>query len=296
VSRLHAYVLLGYLGFMVAAGVLALAQSRLRPRSIGASVWQKYPAYIVINLLFLAASWLPHAWHALTLLLVVLGALASREIARALLPAGITRRALPFITAGLVAAGGWLKPQAFLNVWLAAMLALAAASALIGPLERLQRRVAALAGGAIYLPLCLAAYLWLWQTDDTGFRAVFLYLIVAANDAFAKITGQLLGRRPLAPRISPAKTWGGAAGGILFAAVVGTALSQTVGWSYALGAAMGMVIGLAGLIGDLTASGWKRALRLKDFSGLLGAHGGVLDRFDALIFAAPVFYLLLSWL
>ena len=72
-------------------------------------------------------------------------------------------------------------------------------------------------------------------------------------------------------------------------------MSQTVGWSYVVGAAMGMVIGLAGLIGDLTASGWKRALRLKDFSGLLGAHGGVLDRFDALIFAAPVFYLLLSW-
>jgi len=302
-GRVQAYVLFGYLGFTLMAAVLALAQSRLRPRPelaegprpAGVTVRQKYPAYIVINLLFLAASWLPQAWHALTALLVLLGALASREIAQALLPAGLTRRALPFLTAGLVLAAGWLEPLAFLKVWLAVMLVLAAASALIGPLERLQRRVAALAGGAIYLPLCLAAYLWVRQTDATGFRVVFLYLTVAANDAFAQITGQFLGRRPLAPRISPGKTQEGAVGGLLFAAVVGAALSQTVGWSYAAGVGMGLVVGLAGLVGDLTASGWKRALRLKDFSGLLGAHGGVLDRFDALIFAAPVFYLLLSW-
>jgi phosphatidate cytidylyltransferase len=53
-----------------------------------------------------------------------------------------------------------------------------------------------------------------------------------------------------------------------------------------------MIIGLAGLIGDLSESSWKRALGLKDFSSALGAQGGVLDRFDALFFAAPIFFLL----
>ena len=60
-----------------------------------------------------------------------------------------------------------------------------------------------------------------------------------------------------------------------------------------LGGAVAAVIAVAGVLGDLTESGWKRALGLKDFSALLGAQGGVLDRFDGLIFAAPVYYLLL---
>ena len=126
-----------------------------------------------------------------------------------------------------------------------------------------------------------------------GFASVYLYLVVATNDALAQITGELFGRRPLIPKISPAKTVEGAAGGMLFAAAMGLALSGVMGWGYLLGAFLGLVLGAAGLVGDLTASAWKRALGLKNFSNLLGPQGGVLDRFDGLIFASPVFYLLM---
>lgn len=121
---------------------------------------------------------------------------------------------------------------------------------------------------------------------------MFFYLIIASNDAFAQITGQLFGWRQLAPRISPGKTIGGALGGIVCAALLGALLSTTVGWPVLLGAGIGAAVAIAGQIGDLVESSWKRALGVKDFSNLLGAQGGVLDRFDGLLFAAPVCYLL----
>jgi phosphatidate cytidylyltransferase len=144
----------------------------------------------------------------------------------------------------------------------------------------------------VYLPLCLASLLWLQRGSPGGFNAVFLVMVIAGNDAFAQITGQLLGGRKLAPRISPGKTVAGAAGGALCAAAIGAALSTTIGWPLVAGACAGAALGAAGQIGDLVESSWKRALGLKDFSGLLGAQGGVLDRFDALIFTAPLFYAL----
>jgi len=288
----HWHVLLVYLSFTLIATALALARRRLRPGATGESVWQKYPTYILINLVFLGAGWLPHEWHALTALLSLLGGLASWEMARALSLPAMARRGLPLLTAALVVAAGWLETEAFIKLWLATMLGSAVASALAVRGDDLGRQVLALTGGVVYLPFCLAAYLWVWREDAAGFLAAFVYLSVETNDAFAQITGQLFGRRPLAPRISPAKTVEGAAGGALFAGAMGLALSATVGWSYSAGALTGLGIGLAGLLGDLTASAWKRALNLRNFSGLLGPQGGALDRFDGLIFAAPVFYLL----
>jgi phosphatidate cytidylyltransferase len=81
---------------------------------------------------------------------------------------------------------------------------------------------------------------------------------------------------------------------LFFAALLGASLSPVMHWSFLRGGLTGLTIGLAGLIGDLSESSWKRALGLKDFSAGLGAQGGFLDRFDALIFAAPIFFLLLG--
>jgi phosphatidate cytidylyltransferase len=289
----HWHVLLVYLSFTLIATALALARRRLRPGATGESVWRKYPTYILINLTFLIAGWLPHEWQALTALLSLLGGLASWEIAQALSLSAMTRRGLSVLTVALVAAAGSLGAEAFIEIWLAVMLGSAAVSAVAGRRDDLGRQAIALAGCVVYLPLCLAAYLWAWREDAAGFLAAFVYLAVATNDAFAQITGQLFGWRPLSLRISPAKTVEGAVGGVLFAGAMGVGLSATVGWSYWVGAMVGLAIGLAGLLGDLTASAWKRALNLRNFSGLLGPQGGVLDRFDGLIFAAPVFYLLI---
>jgi phosphatidate cytidylyltransferase len=295
-AHAHWQVLLVYLAFTLAATALAFAKRWLRPGAAGGSLWRKYPTYILLNLVFVGAGWLPHAWQALTALVSLLGGLASWEIARPLRLSAVARRGLPIVTMALVATAGWLPMEAFFETWLVVMLGAAALSALASQRDDLGRQTIALAGCLVYLPLCLAAYLWIWREEAAGFLAGFLYLTVATNDAFAQITGQVFGQRQLSPRISPSKTVGGAVGGMLFAGAMGAGLSATVGWSYWGGAIAGLVLGLAGLLGDLTASAWKRAFNLKDFSGWLGPHGGALDRFDGLIFAAPVFYVFLKLL
>ncbi|HXD08428.1 MAG TPA: phosphatidate cytidylyltransferase [Anaerolineales bacterium] len=288
----HWNVLLIYFGFTLVATLLALARRWLRPNAGGESVWRKYPVYILINLFFLAASWLPPESHALTILLAVLGALASWEIARALIQSA-RLFLFPAVTLVLVVVADFLSMTDWFKIWLATLLVAVAAATLTTKPDNYSRPALALAGCLIYLPLCLAPYLWIQQGDPSGFRSVFLYLIVATNDALAQITGQLLGRRQLSPHVSPAKTVEGAAGGLLFASAMGLALGRSIGFDFLTVAMFGALLGMAGLVGDLTASMWKRALGIRNYSALLGAQGGVLDRFDGLIFAAPIFYLLL---
>lgn len=285
----HWNILLVYLVFTLIATCLALLQRWLRPKTGGESVWNKYPAYILINLTFIFASWLPPAWHLLSILLAALGGLAAFEITRLL---WVRAFALAIITATLVIGADWIARPDWLTLWLGTLLVSIALNTTFGVGPDFGRRTLALTGSAVYLPLCLAAYLWARQSDTNGFRVVFLYLTVATNDALAQIVGQLVGARQLVPHISPAKTVEGALGGIIFAGLMGFALSPMLGWSFPLGAALGLAMGMAGLIGDLTASTWKRALGVKNFSRLLGAQGGILDRFDGLIFAAPAFYLM----
>ena len=288
----HWNVLLIYFGFTLVATLLALARRWLRPGAGDEGIWRKYPAYILINLSVLAASWLPLKSHALTILLALLGALASWELARMLMQSG-QRILFPMITLALIVSADFLDSGAWFQVWLVTLfLSIAINTLTIKPTEYPQRALL-VAGCIVYLPLCLAAYIWIQQNNLSGFRAVFLYLVVATNDAFAQIIGQLFGRRQLSPRVSPSKTIEGAIGGVLFASMMGTALSHTTGFAYPTGVAFGFIVGLAGLAGDLTASMWKRTLNIKNYSTLLGAQGGVLDRFDGLFFAAPIFYLLL---
>jgi phosphatidate cytidylyltransferase len=288
----HWNVLLIYLCFTLVATLLALARRWLRPGASEESVWHKYPAYILINLSILAACWSPLKFHALTILLALIGALASWELARMIIPPG-QRILFPTITLALIVSADFLDSTAWFKVWLATLfLSIAINTLTVKPAEY-PKHVLLMAGCVIYLPLCLAVYIWIRQNDPSGFRAVFLYLVVATNDAFAQITGQLLGRRQLSPQVSPSKTMEGAIGGVLFAAMMGIAMSQATGFTYFTGLVFGFILGLAGLVGDLTASMWKRTLNLKNYSTLLGAQGGVLDRFDGLFFAALLFYLLL---
>jgi phosphatidate cytidylyltransferase len=131
--------------------------------------------------------------------------------------------------------------------------------------------------------------------SEWGREVVLLLLAtIVASDTAQYYTGRLLGRHPLAPRISPKKTvegaLGGLAAGILVLIGLGTwALpDSSLLWRAATGAA----VVSAGMAGDLFESMLKRAADLKDSAHLVPGHGGVLDRIDALLFAAPVFYLL----
>lgn len=147
----------------------------------------------------------------------------------------------------------------------------------------------------IYIGLPLGALVAIHQV--AGREGVLtLIATVAASDTFQYYTGRTFGRRPLAPTISPKKTIEGAIGGVVLAPLALVALAWW--WLPQLHPAAVWVAGVgivvAGIAGDLFESSFKRAAGLKDSGALIPGHGGVLDRIDALLFCAPLFYLLLT--
>jgi phosphatidate cytidylyltransferase len=130
---------------------------------------------------------------------------------------------------------------------------------------------------------------------DAGAWVVLLVVCVTwACDTGAFFAGRAFGARKLAPGISPGKTVEGAAGGLICA----LAMSLVMGWRLLsldprLAGALGLMVAVLAPVGDLCESALKRELGIKDFGGLLPGHGGVLDRFDSLLFTAPVVYYVL---
>jgi phosphatidate cytidylyltransferase len=113
---------------------------------------------------------------------------------------------------------------------------------------------------------------------------------IIASDTFAYALGRLFGKRKLAPRISPGKTWAGALGGVLGSALAVaafklSALPELAWWEVA---ALGVPLSVLGQLGDLAESLLKRGFGVKDSGNLIPGHGGVLDRVDSLLFAAPL--------
>lgn len=146
----------------------------------------------------------------------------------------------------------------------------------------------------IGLPLgLLAATRWTLGRE----AALLLILTVAISDTFQYYSGRTFGRHLLAPIVSPKKTIEGAVGGF-----VGAALSLAVigyWWLPQMGLpariALGLAVAAVGIIGDLFESLLKRSVNMKDASSVIPGHGGVLDRIDALLFAAPVYYVFVRY-
>lgn len=120
---------------------------------------------------------------------------------------------------------------------------------------------------------------------------LFLVFLTQFNDVSQYVSGKLLGRHRVAPRVSPSKTVEGLLGGIVTTTALGWALGT---WLTPLdglqSAGAGLLIGLAGFVGDVVISALKRDLGIKDSGSLLPGHGGVLDRVDSLIYTAPLFF------
>lgn len=143
-----------------------------------------------------------------------------------------------------------------------------------------------LAGGLIYAGAGLLSLLWLRQDPVAGqANVLFVLLIVWATDIGAYLAGRLIGGARLAPAISPGKTWSGAAGGLVAGVVAGVAVAGGAGVQAIAVAALLSVVSQAG---DLLESALKRFFKVKDSGGLIPGHGGVLDRVDGLLAAAPV--------
>jgi len=118
----------------------------------------------------------------------------------------------------------------------------------------------------------------------------FLVLVVQLSDVLQYVWGKAIGRRRIAPAISPNKTWAGCIGGTLSATAVGAALWWATPFTPIVAALMAFVVTLMGVAGGLIMSAIKRDRGVKDYGSLIAGHGGMLDRIDSLCFAAPVFF------
>jgi phosphatidate cytidylyltransferase len=118
----------------------------------------------------------------------------------------------------------------------------------------------------------------------------FLVLVVQMSDVLQYIWGKSIGKRRIAPSISPSKTWEGFAGGIVSATAVGAAIWWATPFGPAQAAVMAFVVTIMGFSGGLIMSAIKRDRGIKDYGSLIEGHGGILDRIDSLCFAAPVFF------
>lgn len=143
--------------------------------------------------------------------------------------------------------------------------------------------------GIPYVGVSCVALIWLRDDPSAGMVLIyFLLLVVWANDIGAYVVGKAIGGPRLAPSISPAKTWAGFYGGVAAAALVGGAVALVWGSGAPLVVtALGGLLAVVGQGGDLFESAMKRRYRVKDSGGLIPGHGGLLDRIDGLLAAAP---------
>lgn len=159
-----------------------------------------------------------------------------------------------------------------------------------------QRDVTAAVLVATYVPFLAGFAVLLVAEDDGVIRIISFIATVVCSDVGGYAAGVLAGRHPMAPSVSPKKSWEGMAGSLLACAVAGAAFLR-LGYDNGLwweGVVFGLAIAIAATLGDLTESMIKRDLGVKDMSSLLPGHGGLMDRLDSLLFAAPVAYLLLT--
>lgn len=150
--------------------------------------------------------------------------------------------------------------------------------------------------GWLYLVPCWLALLVVRMRCDDGIALIFLLLIaVWSTDTGAYFAGRFLGRKPLAPQLSPKKTQEGVYGGLLSALVLGLGygwmMHERLFVSWELQVVLVLMVALLSVLGDLFESMIKRMAGVKDSGALLPGHGGVLDRLDGLIAAAPLFAL-----
>lgn len=142
--------------------------------------------------------------------------------------------------------------------------------------------------GAVYLIAPSLALIWLRLEADNGRALTFLlFIVVWAADSGAYAAGRFVGGPKVSPIVSPAKTWAGIVGGVILGAFAGAAFAQA---AFGLGSLtnyllIGAALGLASVLGDVAESAFKRMFGVKDSSGFIPGHGGVLDRLDGMIFA-----------
>ena len=253
---------------------------------------------ILVSLSLVAIVWASLAFEpiffaALVTLAVCLGI---REISRAFAEVGtkISNNALIAVAIGLSIAT-WVDGVEGLAVATAVALPLLLINLLRGGPEGFVRSATATTLALIYLPF-LAGFLILLGDDENGLERVMTFVIlVGCNDTFGYFVGVLIGKHPMAPKISPKKSWEGLIGSIVFTTLGGSLMFHYVlDIHWHIGALVGLLIVFTATSGDLIESAMKRDLHLKDMGSLLPGHGGILDRLDSVLLSAPALWLTLE--
>jgi phosphatidate cytidylyltransferase len=168
--------------------------------------------------------------------------------------------------------------------------------ALAGDTERFLERTATMQWGVMicvyfvsYVPALLMLRIPAYEGQNAKLM-FFLVLVVELSDVLQYIWGKAIGRRRVAPSISPNKTWAGLVGGTLSATAVGAAIWWATPFGPVVAGLMALVATVMGFAGGLIMSAIKRDRGVKDYGSLIEGHGGILDRIDSLCFAAPVFF------
>jgi phosphatidate cytidylyltransferase len=241
---------------------------------------------IVIVITIFAPNWL----FALVVGLVAMGAL--EEFLKLGAAAGLVRPGKWFLFFGLLVTVSFGRdlPLVIVATTLAT-LALLTSAIFRRPIETAFHRIAIGLSGLVYCCLLLGFILMLTRS-----AIIVLFVLIWVGDSAAYYGGRKFGRHRLAPAVSPGKTVEGAIAGLIGSIVAGAAMSHWLTDEPWLGmAVVSGITAVAGQFGDLAESALKRSAKVKDSSSILPGHGGILDRLDSLMFAAPVFYLF-SWL
>jgi phosphatidate cytidylyltransferase len=177
-----------------------------------------------------------------------------------------------------------------------AFLLLPMVAALRGETDDFMRRVAELQWGLMITVFCVSHVPALLTLDIPGYAGrellliAFLILVVQSSDVLQYVWGKLAGRHKVAPALSPSKTWEGFIGGVASATLLGAVLWWITPFSPLQAAGMALLINLTGFLGGLVMSAIKRDRGVKDWGRMIEGHGGMLDRLESVIFAAPLFF------
>jgi phosphatidate cytidylyltransferase len=279
-------------GLTFVAGFVFIALGQLSSARRVPDVWRQFRIQILVTTWMVVPAFLGGpAFHGAILLMA---AVASWELFGILETLGLTPHkrigvlmSVAYCVLALVPDVSWLYAAPVLSA-----LAMLASPVLGSGLQGSYASAAATLLGSFYPGLCLAFAARLdWLGNRFG-DFVFLYAVLEVNDVFAFLFGKYLGRARLAPLLSPNKTRIGSAGGLLCACLGGAVFAPVLlSTSPYYGAALGLVLGVIGQIADLTASAIKRQAGVKDYADTVPTQGGILDLYDAFIFAAPLWFI-----
>lgn len=311
------WFLAGLLGFLVLATVVAELMYR-RTASEGLlatllNVRQRIFAWWIMVAVLVGSLALGET--AVVLLFLALSLLALREFANLLPPGERDRRVLSWIMVVLAPLHFWFVWEHWYGMFaifipVYAFLFLPVLLALSGRTESFLHRAALSQWGLMvcvyalsYLPAVLQLPVAIHEGKaaadgsavgsggvEAGALLLFLAVVVQGSDVLQYLWGKTVGRHRIAPTVSPNKTWEGFVGGVLSATALGAALWWLTPFTPWQAGVLALVSCLLGFVGGLVMSSLKRDRGIKDFGALIPGHGGILDRMDSLIFAAPVFF------